>query len=72
MERHPDGHAPTTPTQPTLPVELAGFWQSPSEGGQEPDVAEFAKLFGYGTQITAAGSPLNQNGLVKANGDEVL
>jgi hypothetical protein len=58
--------------EPTLPVELAGFWQSISEGGQEPDLTEIAKLFGYGTQITSPGQPLNQNGLLKANGDEVL
>ncbi len=58
--------------EPALPVELAGFWQSVSEGNQEPDVAELAKLFGYGTTITANGVPLNENGLVHASGDEVL
>jgi fibronectin type 3 domain-containing protein len=59
-------------THPTVPVELAGFWQSVSEGGQEPDVAELAKLFGYTSAITAAGVALNQHGLVHASGDEVL
>ncbi len=58
--------------EPALPVELAGFWQSQSENNQEPNVAELARLFGYGTQITAAGVPLNENGLVHASGDEVL
>ena len=58
--------------EPSVPVELAGFWQSVSEGGQEPDLIEITKLFGYGTQITSPGQPLNQNGLLKANGDEVL
>ena len=58
--------------EPSLPVELAGFWQSVSEGGQEPDVTEIARLFGYRTAITSAGVPLNQNGLVAATGDEVL
>ena len=58
--------------EPNLPVELAGFWQSQSEGGQEPNLIEIARLFGYGTQITSPGQPLNQNGLLKANGDEIL
>jgi fibronectin type 3 domain-containing protein len=58
--------------EPSVPVELAGFWQSQSEGGQEPNLVELAQLFGYGTQITSPGQPLNQNGLVKANGDEIL
>ncbi len=57
---------------PTVPVELAGFWQSVSEGGQEPDVAELAKLFGYTTAITANGVQVNQKGAVEASGDEVL
>ena len=48
--------------EPSLPVELAGFWQSQSENNQEPNVAEIAQLFGYGTQITANGVPLNENG----------
>ena len=35
-------------------------------------MAEIARLFGYGTAITANGVPLNENGLVHATGDEVL
>ncbi len=58
--------------EPSLPVQLSGFWQSVSEGGQEPGIAELAKLFGYGTTIAANGVPLNENGLVHATGDEVL
>ncbi|MTD16945.1 choice-of-anchor D domain-containing protein [Nakamurella sp. YIM 132087] len=60
------------PARPSVPVELAGFWQSISEGGQEPDLSELARLFGYTTTITAAGVPLNQQGKVTASGDEVL
>ncbi|GGL95159.1 hypothetical protein GCM10011594_13590 [Nakamurella endophytica] len=58
--------------EPTLPVELAGFWQSQSENNQEPSVPEMVRLFGYGTAITANGTPLNEDGLVHATGDEVL
>ena len=58
--------------EPTTPVELSGFWQSISEGGQEPNVSEIARVFGYGTAITYPGQPLNQNGLVTAVGEEVL
>ena len=50
-------------------VELAGFWQSQSEGGQEPSVAEMMQVFGYETDIP---SNLNSNGHVAAVGDEVL
>ena len=56
----------------SIPVELAGFWQSQSENNQEPGVAELAKLFGYGTAITANGVSLNENGAVHASGDEIL
>ncbi|MDN5855559.1 MAG: choice-of-anchor D domain-containing protein, partial [Actinomycetia bacterium] len=50
-------------------VALAGFWQSQSEGGQEPDVAEMTEVFGYTTDIPRN---LNGDGLVEAVGDEVL
>ncbi|UYM04017.1 choice-of-anchor D domain-containing protein [Solicola gregarius] len=50
-------------------VALAGFWQSQSEGGQEPSVAEMAQVFGYTTTIP---TNLNGDGLVQAVGDEVL
>ena len=58
--------------EPTTPIELSGFWQSISEGNQEPNVSEIARVFGYGTAITHPGQPLNQNGLVTAVGEEVL
>ncbi len=58
--------------EPTTPIELSGFWQSISEGNQEPNVSEIARVFGYGTAITYPGQPLNQNGLITAVGEEVL
>ena len=51
------------------PVELSGFWQSQSEGGQEPSVAEIVKVMGWKTNVP---SNLNENGSVVAVGDEVL
>ena len=59
--------------EPVTTVQLAGFWQSVSEGGQEPKLAELMQIYGYGTQINIPGQqPLNQAGLVTAVGDEVL
>ncbi|GAA1844567.1 malectin domain-containing carbohydrate-binding protein [Microlunatus capsulatus] len=58
--------------EPALPVQLAGFWQSVSEGNQEPDLRETFAAFGYTTAVTAAGVPLNTQGQVRASGDEVL
>jgi fibronectin type 3 domain-containing protein len=58
--------------EPTTIVQLAGFWQSVSEGGQEPRLVELMQVFGFSTQINRAGQPLNQQGLVTAVGDEVL
>jgi hypothetical protein len=60
------------PDRPSLVVQLAGFWQSVSEGGQEPELSELASLFGYATKIVGAGQSLNRAGLVQAVGDEVL
>ena len=53
-------------------VELAGFWQSKSEGGQEPSLQELAELFGYTTTITKAGQSLDNSGRVETVGDEIL
>jgi hypothetical protein len=53
-------------------VQLSGFWQSVSEGNQEPSLNEILQVFGYQTKITGPGQKLNQNGLVQAVGDEVL
>ena len=58
--------------EPSVVVELGGFWQSQSEGGQEPDVAEIVEVFGYGTTIRGPGQRLNNRGLVTTIGDEVL
>jgi fibronectin type 3 domain-containing protein len=58
--------------EPSTVVELGGFWQSVSEGGQEPDISEIAEVFGYTTEIVGAGEDLNQNGLVTAVGEEIL
>ncbi len=58
--------------EPTTEVELSGFWQSRSEGGQEPNVAEISKVYGYGTTIVGPGQKLNNAGRVEAIGDEVL
>ena len=50
-------------------VELAGFWQSVSEGGQEPDVNQIARTMGWKIAIP---DNLDKNGAVVAQGDEVL
>lgn len=50
-------------------VALAGFWQSVSEGNQEPTVHEVVGLLGWGTVVP---TDLNQHGKVVAVGDEVL
>jgi hypothetical protein len=36
---------------PVTTVQLAGFWQARDEGGQEPNVNEVWKVFGYGNVI---------------------
>jgi hypothetical protein len=53
----------------TLPVELAGFWQSVSEGGQEPDVDEVARVFGYRTNF--GNGDFNNRGRLVKLGEEV-
>jgi hypothetical protein len=61
------------PTRPTTLVQLAGYWQTVSENGQEPTSDEVVnQVFGYTTSIANPGQTLNQNGLVMAVGDEVL
>jgi len=57
--------------EPAVPVELGGFWQSVSEGGQEPDVGEIVEVFGYGTTITKPGQRINNGGRVLKVGDEI-
>ena len=36
---------------PIVTVDLAGFWQAQDEGGQEPNVNEVWKIFGFGNVI---------------------
>ena len=57
---------------PKTTVSLGGFWQSVSEGGQEPDVSEVVKTFGYGTVIRRSGESINNGGRLMQIGDEVL
>jgi hypothetical protein len=56
----------------TLVVELAGFNLAQPEGNNEPSLQQLLDVFGYKTQITYAGQSLNQNGWVRAVGDEVI
>ncbi|MBC8170797.1 MAG: choice-of-anchor D domain-containing protein, partial [Anaerolineae bacterium] len=38
---------------------LGGFWQSQPEGGQEPDVAQIARTYGFKTTIVGPGQQIN-------------
>lgn len=58
--------------EPNTVVQLSGFWQSRSEGGQEPSVREIFQVLGYTPQIVGSRQRLNQQGLVQAIGAEVL
>lgn len=55
-----------------LAVELAGFWQSVSEGGMEPGLGQIVRVFGYTTTIVSPGQNLARGGRVEAVGEEVL
>ena len=58
---------------PNSVVQLGGFWQSVSEGDQEPDMSEMINgVFGYSTAILHAGQSLNRQGRVETVGQEVL
>lgn len=61
-------------TRPSLQVQLAGFWQDVSEGGDnvEPTLQEVMQVFGYTTTITGAGQQLFNKGQVTTVGEEVL
>lgn len=41
--------------EPSLTVDLAGFWQQLPEKGREPDVNEVWEMFGYGNSVPLAG-----------------
>ncbi len=56
----------------SLTVQLAGFNLAQPEGGNEPSLQQLLDVFGYRTQIVYAGQSLNQNGWVRAVGDEIL
>jgi fibronectin type 3 domain-containing protein/regulation of enolase protein 1 (concanavalin A-like superfamily) len=61
--------------EPATVVQLAGFWQSISEGNQEPTLQEMIRVFGYGTTITHPGEALSapgSEGKLQRVGDEVL
>lgn len=62
----------TDPERPTIKIELAGFWQSQSENGQEPNFYELTKLFGYNVTVTTDNQMISNKGRVEAVGDEVL
>ncbi len=60
------------PATPSLPVVLAGLWQSQSENGQEPDIFQIRAAFGYNGTFTGGEPSINQKGLVRPQGDEVM
>ncbi len=57
-------------------VQLAGVWQSASESDNgrvtEPSVLTLKNAFGYNFDLLGAAKDINQDGLVRAQGDEVL
>jgi hypothetical protein len=57
--------------EPTVTVQLAGFWQYYSEKKQEPTLPQIAQVFGYTTDILGTGK-LNDKGKLEAIGEEVL
>ncbi|WP_245556456.1 NPCBM/NEW2 domain-containing protein [Deinococcus aquatilis] len=59
-------------SKPAYAVQLAGLWQSVSEGGQEPNVFQLRDAFGYTLSLVGGEPTLDQKGLVRAQGDEVL
>ena len=62
----------TDTATPTAIMQLGGYWQSQSEGGQEPNVAQIVQAFGFGTQIVGPGEQINNGGLLTTIGEEVL
>ena len=61
------------PERPALSVELAGYWQSVSEGGREARLPELVNdVLGYPTVILDPGESINTRGRVEATGEEVL
>ncbi len=63
----------TTDATDDFSVELAGYWQSVSEGGKEPKLVEIVgELYGYDTAILYPGETLNNRGRIEATGEEVI
>ncbi|MBI0446275.1 NPCBM/NEW2 domain-containing protein [Deinococcus sp. DB0503] len=60
------------PATPSLAVQLAGLWQSQSENNQEPSTLQIRDAFGFKNSLLGGEASLNQKGLVRAQGDEVL
>lgn len=60
------------PDEGARAVQLAGAWQSVSEGGQEPLLPELLQVFGYKTVLLREGQKLANKGIVGAVGEEVL
>jgi hypothetical protein len=59
-------------SKPNQAVQLVGLWQSVSEGGQEPTPFQIRDAFGYTLSLVGSEPTLDQKGLVRAQGDEVL
>ena len=58
---------------PSQAVQLRGYWQSVSEGNQEPSLSKIVNgVFGYETAITYSGQTVNRAGRVETAGEEVL
>ena len=58
--------------EPSTVVQLSGFWQSVSEGNQEPTLVEMLKTLGYTQTIAGAGELLGNKGILEAIGEEVM
>jgi len=54
--------------QPEFKVVLDGFWQRLNEAGQEPNINEIWKIFGYGNTIDGLSTLVNGGRSVLANG----
>jgi hypothetical protein len=62
----------TDDNEPTKSIMLSGFWQSVPEGGQEPDVDQVVRTFGFTTTVVGPGQRLNNQGRIETVGEEVI
>ena len=60
------------PDAATTTIELGGAWQIRVERGNEPNVAQIADAFGFGTTIVESGQQINNGGAIEAAGEEIL